>query len=156
MQGRQSALMIRPLFTCLVGASLLLSTTLMTGCTVGPDYRPPRVDAPVGWAGTRPDVTAATQPSTNPATRPSVATEQPVDVAQWWTAFNDPVLDSLIDRAVQSNLDIGIAAARLRQARASRGVVAAGVLAHRHGSAAYNPRGPPETPPRGDPDPGRL
>src|SRR4051812_44675946 len=105
-------------------ASLLFLSLTFTGCTVGPDYRPPKVDAPDGWAGTRADVTAATRPSTNPATRPSVANQQPVDVAQWWTAFNDPVLNSLIDRAVQSNLDIRIAASRLRQARASRSVVA--------------------------------
>jgi multidrug efflux system outer membrane protein len=111
--------------TCVI-ASLLFLTLPLPGCTVGPDYRPPKVDAPEGWAGTRADVTAATQPSTNPATRPSVANQQPVDVAQWWTAFNDPVLNSLIDRAVQSNLDIRLAASRLRSARASRTVVAAG------------------------------
>ncbi|HWM42663.1 MAG TPA: efflux transporter outer membrane subunit [Burkholderiales bacterium] len=37
---------------------------------------------------------------------------------EWWKAFNDPVLDALVERASQSNARIEVAAARLRQARA--------------------------------------
>lgn len=40
----------------------------------------------------------------------------------------DPLLDSLVDRAVASNLDLKIAASRIREARAQRGVVAAAEL----------------------------
>lgn len=36
----------------------------------------------------------------------------------WWTAFNDPVLDQLVERAVAGNTGIQEAAARLAQARA--------------------------------------
>jgi outer membrane protein, multidrug efflux system len=36
----------------------------------------------------------------------------------WWKAFNDPVLDGLIERADRSNTTIQVAVARLRQARA--------------------------------------
>ncbi len=38
----------------------------------------------------------------------------------WWASFNDGELDSLIQRAAQSNLDLRVAEARLRQARAVR------------------------------------
>ena len=37
---------------------------------------------------------------------------------EWWKAFNDPVLDGLVERAGRSNASIEVAAARLRQARA--------------------------------------
>jgi NodT family efflux transporter outer membrane factor (OMF) lipoprotein len=41
--------------------------------------------------------------------------------AAWWTAFHDPVLDALVATAERQNLDVRIAAARVREARALRG-----------------------------------
>jgi len=37
---------------------------------------------------------------------------------EWWKAFNDPVLDDLVERASRGNASIQVAAARLAQARA--------------------------------------
>jgi len=37
---------------------------------------------------------------------------------EWWKAFNDPVLDGLVERASAGNASIRVAAARLAQARA--------------------------------------
>jgi outer membrane protein, multidrug efflux system len=37
---------------------------------------------------------------------------------EWWKAFNDPVLEGLIERANQGNASVRVAAARLAQARA--------------------------------------
>jgi multidrug efflux system outer membrane protein len=37
---------------------------------------------------------------------------------EWWTAFNDPVLNELVERADRANANIQVAAARLAQARA--------------------------------------
>jgi outer membrane protein, multidrug efflux system len=37
---------------------------------------------------------------------------------EWWKAFNDPVLDGLVERANQGNAGVRVAAARLAQARA--------------------------------------
>jgi NodT family efflux transporter outer membrane factor (OMF) lipoprotein len=45
--------------------------------------------------------------------------------AAWWASFNDAELDSLIQRAAQSNPDLRVAEARLRQARAVRQMSAA-------------------------------
>jgi outer membrane protein, multidrug efflux system len=37
---------------------------------------------------------------------------------EWWKAFNDPVLDDLVERANRGNASVRVAAARLAQARA--------------------------------------
>jgi len=47
----------------------------------------------------------------------TTAAPVPTD-ARWWTAFSDPVLDDLIERAAKNNTDVQQAAARLAQARA--------------------------------------
>ena len=44
------------------------------------------------------------------------------DLARWWTVFDDKMLQSLIQQAVESNLDLKFAEARVRQARAARGI----------------------------------
>jgi NodT family efflux transporter outer membrane factor (OMF) lipoprotein len=41
-------------------------------------------------------------------------------LAHWWTVFNDPVLTSLEERALKSNLDLRTALSRIEQARANR------------------------------------
>jgi outer membrane protein TolC len=38
---------------------------------------------------------------------------------RWWAAFQDPILDGLVARAVERNLDLKIASARVREARAA-------------------------------------
>ena len=43
-------------------------------------------------------------------------------LAQWWTTLHDPVLESLIQRAIQGNLDLRRAEAAVREARARRGI----------------------------------
>ena len=45
----------------------------------------------------------------------------------WWANFHDPVLIGLVNRALISNLDLRLAEARIRQARAARGVAFAGL-----------------------------
>jgi multidrug efflux system outer membrane protein len=49
------------------------------------------------------------------------STEQPPN-ADWWNSFHDEELTRLIHRAVASNLDLQLAAARVDEARAARGV----------------------------------
>src|SRR3546814_192885 len=38
-------------------------------------------------------------------------------LASWWTRFDDPVLNTLVEQAIDANLDIAQAKARLRKAR---------------------------------------
>jgi multidrug efflux system outer membrane protein len=93
---------------------LLISILALAGCqAVGPDYKRPDIKTPAGYA----ELAGAAAASTA-ASQPSVATSRPPQVTQWWATFNDPELDSLIDRAVQSNLDLRQAGQRVLQARA--------------------------------------
>jgi NodT family efflux transporter outer membrane factor (OMF) lipoprotein len=45
-------------------------------------------------------------------------TQQTADIALWWKQLKDPELDSLIDRAIKSNVELRVAATRVTQARA--------------------------------------
>ena len=76
---------------------------------VGPNFKPSQTSVPSTWIGIDGQTTG------------------PMDLVHWWTAFNDPNLTSLIDRAVKANLDLKQAESRLRQARAARNVVSAGL-----------------------------
>jgi NodT family efflux transporter outer membrane factor (OMF) lipoprotein len=83
---------------------------LAGGCahipSVGPDYHRPATKAPAQWA----------EPLAGGETT------SPASIADWWKNFHDPELNSLVDRAVQSNLDLRIAQARVREARAQYGI----------------------------------
>jgi multidrug efflux system outer membrane protein len=79
-------------------ASLTLAAAL-AGCTVGPDYQRPALDAPAAYAWEAKDA----QETANTA---------------WWRQFQDPVLDGLIDEALEKNRNVKIAAANVEQAAA--------------------------------------
>ena len=70
-----------------------------------------------------PNVRAQTEESTKTWAATSirgVSTERPA--AEWWNSFHDEELTRLIRRAVANNLDLRLAAARVDEARAARGV----------------------------------
>jgi NodT family efflux transporter outer membrane factor (OMF) lipoprotein len=107
----------------------LLSTpallALFAGCTVGPDYNAPERQAPASFSA----LDQTTGAARNGPLNSSPVGAQPLSqeaLATWWRTFNDPVLDSLIDRAVNQNLDLKSAAARVREARALLGVARSG------------------------------
>jgi outer membrane protein, multidrug efflux system len=79
---------------------------------VGPNFHPPQAPVPNRWAGPTPG---------------SAPEQAEMDLARWWTVFDEPILTSLEERAVQSNLDLKLAAARIRQARAAMGIAASGL-----------------------------
>lgn len=92
------------------GWSLILAVAgVLMGCTVGPNYRPPEVSVPTTW-----------RQAEQPGVRPGVAA-----VTEWWRTFQDPVLDRLVEGAVAANPDLQVATARVREARALRGITAA-------------------------------
>ena len=49
---------------------------------------------------------------------PAAVSATPQQLARWWTAFNDPTLDKLVDEALANNLDVRAAMARIESARA--------------------------------------
>jgi outer membrane protein, multidrug efflux system len=93
-------------------AWLLVLSWAVSACAIGPKYVRPDTPMPAAWRD------APTGAIVGP----------PESLQRWWTSFRDPVLDRLITRAVAGNLDLQIASARIREARAARGIAAAGAL----------------------------
>ncbi len=112
---------------------------VLGGCAVGPDYVRPATTMPAHWTG----LSTTTQPAST--TQPSHATTRPAAITTWWKVFNEPKLDSLIERAARSNLDLRLAEARVREARAQRGVVAADFWPQANVTGSYAYRGTSET-----------
>lgn len=101
--------------------------TALAACAAGPSYRVPRPDEPPSFAASA-GASAALPGAQSP--------KAPVDMAAWWRALNDDELNSLVDRAVKSNLDIEIALDRLQQARNYEAVVVGHALPEVDASAA--------------------
>ncbi|MES2338807.1 MAG: efflux transporter outer membrane subunit [Pseudomonadota bacterium] len=99
----------------------LLTATALAGCTVGPDYRP-RGAAELGVPATY--------------SVPAAATRE--DLTQWWTRFDDPLLQRLVASAADTNLDVAQSVARLRQAREALVQSRAQLLPSVNGSAGYS------------------
>src|SRR4029077_3928589 len=89
------------------------------GCAAGPNYRTPQPDTPPHFVANTSGQSAAD-----------------VDLAAWWKSLKDPELDSLVERAVKSNLDLEIALTRLQQARTYESVVVGAALPEVDASAA--------------------
>ncbi|MDH3797453.1 MAG: TolC family protein [Desulfobacterales bacterium] len=99
---------------------------LTTGCSmVGPDFVKPEAPVETEWLEARdPEIKTA-----------------PSDYKVWWSAFNDPVLDSLVENAYQQNLPLQISGIRILQARAQLGVIIGNLYPQKQqgrGGASYN------------------
>jgi outer membrane protein, multidrug efflux system len=100
---------------CILTATALISSILSGCAVVGPDYKRPKASVPSQWSGSTKSGAVVSQTAVDE------------ELSHWWTAFNDPVLTSLEERAASSNLNLKLAEARIRQARATRAVVAGGL-----------------------------
>ncbi len=85
----------------------------LSACEVGPYYRPPTT-ALAPFHNAR-DVAART-----------AVTAPPLDT--WWTGFGDPVLNRLVQRALEQNLDLSASLARVQEATASAQAASAQLL----------------------------
>jgi NodT family efflux transporter outer membrane factor (OMF) lipoprotein len=85
----------------LLGMSVLLIPLALEACAVGPNYVKPET---------------ALTPFHNAA--PVVQAAAPVPLDSWWTGFNDPMLVTVVQRALDQNLDLAAALGRVQQARA--------------------------------------
>ena len=96
---------------------------LLAGCApVGPDYQPPQSSLPTQWQNGQPDTPQA-----------KVQT-----LEQWWQLFEDPQLDTLIHEAIRANPDLGIAATRVREARAMGRIADADLWPSLNSGSAYS------------------
>ncbi|MBC8176599.1 MAG: efflux transporter outer membrane subunit [Deltaproteobacteria bacterium] len=88
-------------FSGLSGFGILVFL-IISGCAVGPDFKPPVVETPKNYRFEK------------------VPVETMINL-KWWELFNDPMLYSLVSQALENNKDLRIAAARVEQARAGLG-----------------------------------
>lgn len=118
------------IMTCqnLLKGLALSATVLLTGCVSGPDYVRPESKTPTAW---------------DAALEGGVVSGN-ADVARWWESVNDPILSDLIAQATAGNLDLRLAEARLREARAARGVTEAAFWPTASLSAGYKLEGTPK------------
>ena len=80
----------------------ILVFLFLSGCAVGPDFKPPVVETPKNYRFEK------------------VPVETMINL-KWWELFNDPVLYTLVSQALENNKDLKIAASRMEQARAALG-----------------------------------
>ncbi len=92
-------------------AVIYLAAPILFGCAVGPNYDLPNTEVPAEFKG------SGSAPQTSA-----------VDLERWWETFQDPALDGLVRAAVQSNLDLKVAEARVREARATLRISQSGLL----------------------------
>ncbi len=82
------------------------------GFKVGPNYAPPAVPVAANWID---------------ASDKRVRSETE-DISRWWTVFNDPMLDNLIQEADAQNLTLREAGFRILQARAQLAITVGQIL----------------------------
>jgi len=79
---------------------------MVCGCAVGPDYERPELVTPDEWHTRIADEMSQPEP----------------DITRWWETLGDTTLIALIKQAELGNLDLRTAVARVREARAARGI----------------------------------
>ena len=94
--------------------SVLLTASLMTGCAVGPRYKAPEIQLSPQFLGQQ-DIERREVPSK-------------ADLQRWWASFDDPALTRFVSLALEQNLELAQAAARVAQSRAALRVAGAALL----------------------------
>ena len=89
--------------------AMLATALLLSGCTVGPNYHRPAVQAP----------TAFHEPEESQQSQAQSASFADLP---WWQVFHDPQLQDLIRTALKQNYDLQMAIERVTAARAQLGI----------------------------------
>lgn len=105
--------MTTPLRSSLLG--VLIASTFLGGCAVGPNYRRPSVETPATY---RVESDAAAE----------IPDAKALADLPWWELFDDHALQGLIEEALANNYDLRIAAKRVEQARYAVGTTRADLL----------------------------
>jgi NodT family efflux transporter outer membrane factor (OMF) lipoprotein len=103
---KQPTVKAPPVHRGVVAITAVVLVMALGGCTmVGPDYVRPAADVNPSWLESSPALP-----------------EEPAEIREWWTAFDDPVLTRLVHEAYEQNLSLRAAGLRVIQARAVRGI----------------------------------
>lgn len=105
--------------------SLLASTLVVAGCTLGPDFRGAPPVAQESFAAS----TFKRVPQDSVSTAPAAAA--------WWESLGDPQLNQLVEAALAHSPDLRAAEARLRESRAGLRQKRGNELPKIAGNAAY-------------------
>ena len=94
----------------LLPSTAAIAGLLLSGCTLGPDFRKPPAPTTFAYVG-------AQEATAHAAEAPQAAFGSEPD-RRWWEAFRSPVLDAMVVRANGSNQSLAGADATLARARA--------------------------------------
>lgn len=94
----------------LIWMPMMVILLMLCGClAVGPNYAPPETSEPAAWHSQLQKGTTSQELI-------------PQTLGNWWTTLNDLTLSSLVESSIEGNLDLKEAQARIREARARRGI----------------------------------
>jgi NodT family efflux transporter outer membrane factor (OMF) lipoprotein len=110
----------------LILAGLLLGSA---GCKVGPQYQAPKTPVEPAYSEL---------PGKPPETMASRVVPGVEAVTRWWLIFGDDELNSLIERAKKGNINLQLAALRVREAREQESIIAPGLWPQIEATAGYN------------------
>jgi len=93
----------------------VLVAVALSGCTVGPDFEPPKLSTEAGYsAASLPRATVSSAGPNAEAQNFIVGTDIP---GEWWSLFQSPALDALVRQAIRNNPDIAAAQAAIKVGR---------------------------------------
>jgi multidrug efflux system outer membrane protein len=105
--------------------SVIVASSLIAGCMVGPDYHRPAVQTPSDYR----------QLAANPQAQAQIASYADLP---WWQVFRDPQLQELISTALNQNYDLQLATERIVAARASLAVVRSSLFPQLSGDVDFS------------------
>ena len=105
--------------------AVLASCSLLTGCTVGPNYHRPAVQSPAAFRDL----------ANNPQAQAQTASYADL---KWWQVFQDPQLQELIRTALKQNYDLQIATERINAARGELAVTRSSQFPQVQGNANFS------------------
>jgi multidrug efflux system outer membrane protein len=105
--------------------SVILASSLIAGCTVGPKYHKPVVQTPTEYRDLRESPQVQEQAASY-ATLP------------WWQVFQDPQLQELIRTALKQNYDLQLATERINAERAQLAITRSDQFPQAQGSGTFS------------------
>ncbi len=105
--------------------SVILASSLIAGCTVGPNYHKPAIQTPTEYRDLRESPQVQEQAASY-ATLP------------WWQVFQDPQLQELIRTALKQNYDLQLATERINAERAQLAITRSEQFPQAQGSGSFS------------------
>lgn len=102
----------RPAVACVTALALVAG---LSDCAVGPNFKRPAAPTDAGYGSAPTQGEIASSPGAAGGAPQRFVAEMDIP-AQWWTVFQSPKLDGLVEQAIKGNPNMAAAKAALRQA----------------------------------------